>query len=538
MSRYHKALFAGVLILGALLYAPHIPAPFVADDHFIFWHLREGGAFGFATHPPTGFYRPFISLHYYLDYSLWGMQPFWSHLIDVGWHLLCAGLIAQFCLRWQLERGGAQKRAVRTALLAMAFFLLLPAHVEAVAWFAARADMVATAAAIACLLLLQAGVRSGWRVYEWLALFCFAGGLFAKESLLTFPLVVWLWLRWLGVSHAGWHTLPYWVTLGLFWWLRSQAVGGLGAYPSAWETLRQPWQIGGHLMVYLLQLPMPTILFGLGRDPLDTLLWLGWMSGVILVRRALREGSVEPPPSVSPVQREDQLAVPSIPQGESRGKRREGLLLFSFALLSLLPVLLFKPSLWHFLNSRYSYLASAWLVVWVADILVQGWERGRMMRLGVVMLLLVYAIGTGRQVMAWAIAGSLVQSTLQSLKSLPPDRPIVLISVPDHYRGAYIWRAGLPEAISLLLPERARSPVYALSRFTMRLTPETAVIYAGGEAHLSRREDIFLPPEGFPMPPNNANRWHVQPHRVQMESNWAQGYWLLRYQGGQFVPAR
>lgn len=116
------------------------------------------------------------------------------------------------------------------------------------------------------------------------------------------------------------------------------------------------------------------------------------------------------------------------------------------------------------------------------------------------------------------------------------ERPVLIISVPDHYRGAYIWRAGLHEALRLCLPEHAQLPVYALSRFTMRLTPETSVLYASGSAYLSRREDIFLPPENFPLPPDSAGKWRVQPHRVQINPHWARGYLLLRYQDGRFVP--
>ncbi|GBC93622.1 hypothetical protein HRbin15_02123 [bacterium HR15] len=515
MSRPDKLLLASMLMLGALLYAPHLPAPFVADDHFIFWRLREGGMFGFATRPPTGFYRPLISLHYYLDYALWGIQPFWSHLVDVGWHLLCAWLVAQFGWIWQRDSGKSPQQAARTALLTMAFFLVLPAHGEAVAWFAARADMVATAAALACLLLLRASVRTGRTVYEGLALLCFAAGLLAKESLLSFPWIVWLWLRWLGAAHAGWRTMPYWIVLGIFWWLRSQVVGGLGAYPAAWEVLRQPWWLSVHLMVYLFQLPMPTILFGLGRDGLDTLLWLGWAAGGLLLAWGLR-GSADP----------------SAPQ------RNASVFLPGFALIALLPVLLFKPSPWHFLNSRYSYLASAWLTVWLASIVVSRWEQARAVRWGVLVLVLAYAAGTARQATAWAVAGTIVRSTLQSLQNLPTDRPVMLIGVPDHYRGAYIWRAGLYEAIGLLLPERNRLPVYALSRFTMRLKQNTEVIYTAGEARLTSAEDIFLPPEGLVLPPDSAGRWHIQPHRVWINPDWAQGYLLLRYQDGRFIPAR
>ncbi len=513
MSRPQKMLFVGLLMLGGLLYAGHLPAPFVADDHFIFWRLREGGAFGFATRPPTGFYRPLISLHYFLDYTLWGIQPFWSRLVDVGWHLLCAVLVARFGIVWLLETGWSHERAARAGLLAMGLFLVLPAHVEAVAWFAARADMVATASALACLLLLHTSVRGGSKVHRWLALLCFTGGLFAKESLLAFPLMVWLWLWRLGVSRAGWQTLPYWVVLAVYGWLRWQAVGGLGAYPTAWEVLRQPWQMGVHLMVYLLQLPMPTILFGLGRDGLDTLLWAGWAIGLVLLVCGLRRISALPAP-----------------------QRGELLMLLGFVLISLLPVLLFKPSPWHFLNSRYSYLASAWLVVWAVRIMVSGWERVSIARWGVLVLMLSYSLGTVRQARAWATAGSIVQSTLQSLRSLPKERPVVIISVPDHYRGAYIWRAGLYEALMLWQPERAQSPLYVLSRFTMRLTPKTSVQYALGAWRLSRREDIFLPPEGFLLPPHSTGKWHVQPERVQLDPDWARGYLLLRYQDGRFVP--
>ena len=506
---------AGMLLLGGLLYAPRLPAPFVADDHFILWRLQQGGPFGFATRAPTGFYRPLISLHYYLDYWLWELQPFWSHLVNVAWHLLCAWLVAQFVRCWWRDRGWSHEQSERAALLAMGLFLVLPAHVEAVAWFAARADMVATAAAISCLLLARASVCEGKKLYAWLALLCFTLGLFSKESLLSFPLVVWLWLRGLGASQAGWCTLPYWMVAALFWWLRMQAVGGLGAYPGAWETLYQPWRLGLHLLLYLAQLPMPTVLFGLGRDGLDTMLWLGWLGGVLSMAYPLIKRSMRMPLCWA-----------------------DAVLLMSFTLIALLPVLLFKPSPWHFLNSRYSYLASVWLLVLVAGIGVQMWGASRKIRWGFCIVVLVYAVGTVRQVVAWAIAGTIAHSTLQSLRELPADRPLVLISVPDHYRGAYIWRAGLPEAISLLLPARTQQPVYALSRFTMRLAPDTAVIYAGNEARLSRQEDIFLPPEGLQLPPNATLRYQVQPYRMQIDPRWAQSYLLLRYQDGRFTPIR
>ena len=62
----------------------------------------RGGAFGFATYPPTSFFCPLISLLYYLDYMLWGMSPLASHAVNLLWHIVCGllvWLLAQRMLR-------------------------------------------------------------------------------------------------------------------------------------------------------------------------------------------------------------------------------------------------------------------------------------------------------------------------------------------------------------------------------------------------------------------------------------------------------
>ncbi|MCL6475357.1 MAG: hypothetical protein K6U75_09940 [Firmicutes bacterium] len=194
-----------VLIIFTLTFAAYMArlrAPYVADDHFVFYRLQQGGMFGFASQPPTNFFRPLISLHYYLDYWL-GMSPLFSHAVNLGWHIGVALLLYVFgyhlLLRWNWDPGSARRGSFAGALL----FAVLPANVEAVAWFAARADMVATSAAIGALLLLMRFQQRG-EVTSYLgALGCSAAGLFCKESLLTFPFIVWLWLRTLGVARAG-----------------------------------------------------------------------------------------------------------------------------------------------------------------------------------------------------------------------------------------------------------------------------------------------------------------------------------------------
>jgi hypothetical protein len=391
--------FLSVLAIFNLAFAVYfvrIKGHFVADDHFIFYRLQQGGAFGFATYPPTSFFRPLISLHYYLDYMLWGMSPLASHSVNLLWHIVC-GLLVWLLAQRVLARWGWRPTPARgAALVAALLFVALPANVEAVAWFAARADMVATAGALGALLLLMRFQERGcWRAYAG-ALACFAAGLFCKESLLTFPLIAWLWLRHLGAAQAGRLTLPFWGVLLVYWAMRTAAVQGLGAYPDAWATLQRPWLLGVNLLAYLFQMGMPAILYGLGRDPWDTLLWGGWLVGVGLAVWYARR---TPPANARPV---------------------AWSLLAGLMLLALLPVLIFKPSPLYFLNSRYSYLASAFAAIGAGAWLVQRARphrrEARMPAVVGVLLLLAYSSGAFRQAWAWREAGAIAHSSVLSLR--------------------------------------------------------------------------------------------------------------------------
>lgn len=504
MRWVHALVIAGV---GVAVYAARLPAPYVADDHFIFYRLQEGGAFGFASQPPTSFFRPLISLHYYLDYLV-GMSPLFSHAMNLAWHLVCALLVYALAYRLLLRWGWDTGRAERGAFAGALMFTVLPANVEAVAWFAARADMVATAGALSALLLLMRFQERG-RLGDYIgALLGFALGLFCKESLLTFPLIVWLWLRFLGVANAGRRAVPFFGVLLVYVAMRTAVVGGAGAYPEAWETLQRPWMLLVNLLAYLFQMGMPAILYGFGRDGWDTLLWGLWMIGVGLSVHAWRAHAPRHTPQLG------------------------GHLILSFVLLALLPVLIFKPSPFYFLNSRYSYLASAFAFIGIGAWLAQLAGHKRWMLGGLGAILIAYTLGAIRQAGAWAEAGRIAQSSVLSLKDAPAVQPLLILSVPDHFRGAYIWRAGFHEGVALLLPERANQPIFVASRFTMRLTSNVAVDYANGVATLSSPNDLFLPPEGVRTPEGDEPM--VLPNKLVIHWSQLERYRLLAFEDGKF----
>jgi len=210
-------------------------------------------------------------------------------------------------------------------------------------------------------------------------------------------------------------------------------------------------------------------------------------------------------------------------------------LLAGLMLLALLPVLIFKPSPLYFLNSRYSYLASAFGMIGVAAMLMQFARPRRLspvLATAAVLLLLAYVVGAFRQADAWREAGAIARSSVLSLRDAPADKPLVILSLPDHFHGAYIWRAGFHEGVALLLPERASQPMYALSRFTMRLRTDGRVQYADGVATLFSPDDIFLPPEGVCTPPTGEPM--VLPDKVVVPLSVLQQGVVLRYDGGEF----
>jgi hypothetical protein len=121
-----------------------------------------------------------------------------------------------------------------------------------------------------------------------------------------------------------------------------------------------------------------------------------------------------------------------------------------------------------------------------------------------------------------------------SLRNAPADKPLVILSLPDHFHGAYIWRVSLREGVAVLLPERASQPMYALSRFTMRLRADGRVQYADGVATLSSPDDIFLPPED--LRPPTGHEAMVLPDKVVVPLSVLQQGVVLAYDGGEFRP--
>lgn len=189
-----QALLLSLLCAGT--FAAGLTGEFVLDDHLaILKHpvvqgtaplgevvTRNFWGESLSTDPPS--FRPVTTLSFALDHRLFGGSPFAFHVSSLLWYvgLVLAG--------WAFARRCMSPGA---ALLAMAFFVVMPVHVENVSSVVGRADTLGALLGLLVLLALSPGIVEGKPTAAWrlaLAVLAFLTAMLSKESLAVLPIVV------------------------------------------------------------------------------------------------------------------------------------------------------------------------------------------------------------------------------------------------------------------------------------------------------------------------------------------------------------
>jgi tetratricopeptide (TPR) repeat protein len=130
-------------------------------------------------------YYPLTFTAFWMEFHLWGADPFGYHVVNVAIHALNAVLL--WLLLYRLDVPGA--------FLAAALFALHPVHVESVAWVTERKDVLCAAFYLLTLLVwLRFVATRRWRHYL-LALALFASAMLSKTVACTLPVTL-LLLGW------------------------------------------------------------------------------------------------------------------------------------------------------------------------------------------------------------------------------------------------------------------------------------------------------------------------------------------------------
>lgn len=178
-----------------------------------------------------GYYRPVVTLSYFIEYHLWGKNPFGYHLVNLLLHAAMAGLVyllsREFMKRW-LPRFAA-------ALL----FAVHPVHAESVAPIWGRTDLLCGLFFLLALFFFlrvrkreEASGENGKSPKTaglWAAsLGFFALALFSKEMAVVLPLLIFvldrLWFR-RGWKAALKGATPYAIALVFYLIVRILSVG-------------------------------------------------------------------------------------------------------------------------------------------------------------------------------------------------------------------------------------------------------------------------------------------------------------------------
>jgi protein O-mannosyl-transferase len=197
------------VLLAGLVYVNALHNPFIYDDYRLVVENRAisdiRNVHDIVWHDIT---RPLVALSYALDQKIWGKEPFGYHLTSVLLHMLNAGLFAWLvwtgCEDRRRHPGSSGKlRAVRAAPIAALLFAVHPMLTEAVGYISGRSELLCAAflllalhAGRAALLSGRTALPTGHTAWLLATLGCWVLALTSKETALLFPLVLFLYDRW------------------------------------------------------------------------------------------------------------------------------------------------------------------------------------------------------------------------------------------------------------------------------------------------------------------------------------------------------
>ncbi|MFT3859443.1 MAG: hypothetical protein QM742_18735 [Aquabacterium sp.] len=203
----HRWVTPALVLLGLLMVAPVIRAGLSMDD-FLHWSiLFEGpmvekhpgspwGLFHFVSGDPAqirslkesgllmwwasddlrmAFWRPLSEFTHWLDYRLWPHQPAWMHVHSLLWYGALLLLLSRLYLT-------LSPSVPAWASLAVLFFIASRLHLPAVAWVAARNQLISACFAVACITAFHLWRVQGRRVQGLVAAVMLALALLSAEA--------------------------------------------------------------------------------------------------------------------------------------------------------------------------------------------------------------------------------------------------------------------------------------------------------------------------------------------------------------------
>ncbi|MBS1953590.1 MAG: hypothetical protein JST89_05380 [Cyanobacteria bacterium SZAS-4] len=380
-------------------------------------------------------YRPFISLSFFTDYGLFGLNYVGYHITNVVMFAICAIFVSLITLELTGMYGNRSKASA--AIWAGLLFAADPLHVESVTWIIGRVDLLCSVFYFASIFCFMRFRLLRERFYLIASLICMFIALGSKEMAVTVPLIQTLvcflpigvqknanrsWSRKLIESDFKFAIL-FWIELVGFSIMRNaflgQAIGGYGntdlkTVLNSWRNFADRASIAKIFLPINEELQFSTALI--------KTCWAGF--AMILAAAVLRFFSSR------------RIIVPFI-------------FLFLWAVLAVLPTF----QIWHIypnlVGSRLFFTSSAPLCIALALCALPATDAlGRLATklwtyVGVTALLVVFVCWSfvlQENLRPWQIASSQMKNFTRQLETiaacLKPGERALLLNLPPDYQGA------------------------------------------------------------------------------------------------------
>ncbi len=374
-----------------------------------------------AAQAEAGSYRPVTVLSLAVDRAVWGGNPAGFHLTNLFLHWITCCLLmhaANRIFHWfHVSRPGLL--SFNAALL----FCVLASHSEPVAWVIGRTDLLAGVFSLASLHFFMKHSERPSPAFGILALSCFALALLSKESAIVIPLVWGALLCFGGRRNAP--SLRLLMTAMLLMFMAAGARLLADGHLIHWlASQNSGFSVPSNIARFVLRVftgPYPA-----GIAELFT-------SNPILASVPI-------------------IAALLVVLLAGRGRP---LLVFcgvSF-LLCLAAVSKYPVGLTDTQSERLLYLPGAFACMFLAgaaDSLLRGRKAVTVLLFIVAVIQVPFLLASNRN---WAAAGRATATLVSALSAYDPDS-VVVLNLPDNYRGAYMLRNGVDDAVRMVSGRR------------------------------------------------------------------------------------
>lgn len=451
----YSILLIGIIALtGLIAYASILNSFFLSDDFVLIALLSKLGPFGLwfnQQHGQSLFFRPLLGIISFLDYQIWGLNPFGYHLTNFGFHLANSFLVGSIAFLLSLNLRLDLKLKQFIPYFAGFIFLLLPSHSEAVSWISARTDVIATFFALLSFSIYLIPINNpnpiiyrfspypGRQTFKQfhqpikllVSLIAFLAALLCKESIVSFPglIIAYEFYQYSQIKRKTIqkpliNCLLYMAVLGFYFVWRYLKLGTLvGGYGEGIHLKFNPIQILYNLIIY----PSRSFLSSQFNSNLN--FWIIAFLGLVLI-------------SIFAI-------IVSYYRNQFQSNIPQTLVLIIVGFwICVLPAINVSVSPFDSQGERYLYWASSFTSIYIAlifTILVSHFQLCLILS-SILLVSLGLSLNTVNQ--NWKIAGEISASLLSSMQKTTIESPIIT-TIPDNFRGAYIYRTGLIQGLYL-----------------------------------------------------------------------------------------